>query len=116
MSKKRVYTGYAIVSKDILDDTVYKRGHFGISLDGRDLETCKRYCRKDQIVVRTYQTVLSKGFSIRWIFKYPRFAKSHRLSSPRYIQLWHLIIEWETRHTNGYERQAVYQIEDNYIQ
>ena len=113
MSKQKIYTGYAIVTKDILDDKVYKSGHFGISLDGKDLETCKQYCRKDQIVVRTYQTVLSKGFSIRWVKKYPCFAKSYRYSSPRYIQLWHLIIEWETRHTNGYERQAVYKPEES---
>lgn len=112
MSKQRIYTGYAIVTKDILDDKIYKSGHFGISLNDTDLETCKRYCMKDKIVVRTYQTVLSKGFSIRWVKKYPCFAKSHRHSNPRYLQLWHLRLEWDTRYTSGYERQAVYQPED----
>ena len=109
MSKERRYTGYAIVTKDIMDDKVYKRGAFGISLDGKDLETCKRYCHEGYIVVRTYQDVLSRDFGIRWIRKYPHFSKSHRHSYPRYIQLGHLKIEWDTKYTNGYERQAVYQ-------
>jgi hypothetical protein len=111
MSKERIYTGYAIVSKDIMDDNVYRKGAFGISLDGRDLETCKRYCHEGQIVVRTYQDVLSRDFKIRWIRKYPIFSKSHRHSYPRYIQLGHLKFEWSTEYTNGYERKAVYQPE-----
>lgn len=38
--KKRIYTGYAVVSKDILDDAVYKKGRFGISLQDYSLDTC----------------------------------------------------------------------------
>ena len=98
MSKPRTYTGYAIVTKNIMDDKVYKKGAFGISLSGRDLDTCKKYCRKDQIVVRTYREILSRGFGIRWIRKYPCFSKSHKFSSPRYIQLGHLMLEWGAEH------------------
>ena len=111
MNKERIYTGYAIVSKDIMDDAVYKKGAFGISLCDRDLETCKRYCRKDQMVVRTYQDVLSRDFRLRWFGKYPHFAKTRRHCIPHYIQLWHLRIEWGTEYTYGYERRAVYQPE-----
>lgn len=38
--RKKIYTGYAVVSRDILDDTVYKKGRFGISLHDRTLDTC----------------------------------------------------------------------------
>lgn len=109
MSKERKYTGYAIVTKDIMDDKVYKRGAFGISFDGRDLDTCKKYCHEGHIVVRTYEGVLSRDFRLRWITKYPHFSKSHRHCIPHYIQLWHLKIEWGTEYTNEYERQIVYQ-------
>jgi hypothetical protein len=111
MSKKRIHTGYAIVSKTILDDETYKKGRFGISLSDRDLETCKRYCRKDQIVVRTYLAVLSKSFTIKWIVKYPCFGKSNKYATCKYIQLWHLRIELDTKYTDGYERDIVYEKE-----
>lgn len=111
MSKKRIYTGYAIVSKTILDDETYKKGRFGIGLSDIDFETCKRYCRNDQIVVRTYQQVLSKSFTIKWIVKYPRFEISDKYATCKYIQLWHLRIELSTKYTNGYERDIVYEKE-----
>ena len=108
MAKEKVYTGYAVVTKDILDDKVFKRGSFGISFDGRDFDTCKRYCHGDRIVVRTFRKVLAKSITFKWVFRYPHFEKSHRHSYPCYIQLWWLRIEWDTIHTNGYEREAVY--------
>lgn len=110
--KERIYTGYAVVSKDILDDAFYKKGKFGISLDGMDLETCKRYCYGDRIVVKTYRDVCARYIELRWKNKYPHFGKSHPHSNPRYIQLWHLQIRWGVDYTNGYEREIVYQKED----
>lgn len=107
--KERIYTGYAVVSKDILDDAVYKKGRFGISLHDRSLETCKRYCHHGSIVVKTYRDVCARYFELRWITKYPHFGKSHRLSNPRYIQLWHLQFMWGVDYTDGYEREIVYQ-------
>lgn len=112
MKKEKVYTGYAIVSRDILDDEMYKKGRFGISLHDRNLDTCKRYCRGDQMVVKTYRVLLARFLELRWITKYPRFEKSHRLQSPRYIQLWHLRISWGKDYTDGYERDIVFQKED----
>lgn len=112
MKKERIYTGYAVVSKDILDDKAYKNGTFGISLHDRDLETCKEYCRKDTIVVKTYRRLFSKFLEFRWITKYPYFGKSHRLQNPKYIQLWHLRIIWGVEFTDGYEREIVYKKED----
>lgn len=107
--KERIYTGYAVVSKDILDDAVYKKGRFVISLHDRCLETCKRYCRNDSIVVRTYQTVFCRFIKFKWVRKYPEFRHhSSRLDNPKYLQLWHLRIEWGTDYTDDYERKAVY--------
>lgn len=110
--KDRIYTGYAVVSRDILDDAAYKKGRFGISLHDRNLDTCKRYCRNDSIVVRTYRVVCARYLELRWIPKYPHFGKSSRLSNPKYIQLWHLMIRWGVDYTDGYEREIVYQKED----
>lgn len=112
MPKKRFYTGYAVVSKDILDDTIYKKGHFGISLRRNDLETCKRYCHDDSIVVQTYRDVLARFVKFKWVRKYPVFECSRKYSEPKYIQLWHFRIEWGTDYVDGYEREIVYQKED----
>lgn len=65
--KERIYTGYAVVSRDILDDAVYKKGRFGISLHDRNLETCKRYCRRDSVIVRTYRVVCARYLELRWM-------------------------------------------------
>ena len=108
MKREKHYTGYAVVSKDILDDKVYKSGHFGISLSNRDFETCKRYCHNDSIVVRTYQAVFCRFVKIKWVRKYPEFSHSRRLCYPKYLQLWHLRIEWGTDYRDDYERKAVY--------
>lgn len=112
MKKEKIYTGYAVVSRDILDDAVYKKGRFGISLHDRYLDTCKRDCRNDSIVVRTYRVVCARYLELRWIQKYPHFGKSSRLSNPRYIRLWHLQIGWGVDYTDGYEREIIYQKED----
>ena len=111
MKNKRFYTGYAVVSKDILDNKKYKKGAFGVSLTDRNFETCKKYCRIDQVVVQTYRIVLSKSITFKWIRKYPCFSKSRRRWNPHYIQLLWLRIEWETIHTNEYERTVIYEKE-----
>lgn len=108
IKKDKHYTGYAIVSKDILDDKVYKSGHFGISLSGRDFDTCKRYCRGGSIVVKTYRVVLYRFIKIKWIKKYPVFRYSRKYEYPKFFQLGHLCFEWGTNHTDEYEREAVY--------
>lgn len=41
---KRVFSGYQVRSKDLN----------GISLTNYDFETCKRYCRKGDVIVSTY--------------------------------------------------------------
>lgn len=108
----RFYTGYAIVTRDILDDTVYKKGAFGISFSRGDLETCKRYCYGGHIVVRTYREVLAWFIRFKWVKKYPVWEKSHRYCYPKYIQLGHFRIEWGKDYTDGYERKIVYQKQD----
>ena len=108
MAKEKVFTGYAVVTNDIVDDKVFKRGSFGISFDGRDLETCKRYCHGNHIVVRTFRKVIAKSITFKWNYDYPRFEISRRHSYPCYIQLWWLRIEFDTIHANGYERTAIY--------
>lgn len=113
MAKEKFYTGYAVVSKSILDDKTYKNGSFGISISDRDLETCKRYCHDDSIVVRTYRDVLARFVKFKWVRKYPEFRRSRKYENPSYIQLWHLRIECGTDYTNGYERIAVYQKEQD---
>lgn len=111
MAKNRYYTGYAIVSESILDDKVYKRGGFGISLSERDLEDCKRYCHKGSIVVKTYRDILARYIKIKWVRKYPMFYRSRRCENPHYIQFGHLRFEWGIDYTAGYEREAVYRPE-----
>ena len=112
MSKQKIYTGYAVVSRDILDDKIYKDGRFGISLKDRNLEICKEYCRKGSIVVRTYRTLFSKSLEFRWIVKYPCFGKSGKYATTKYIQLWHLRIVADTQYTDGYEREIIYEKEE----
>ena len=68
--KERIYTGYAVVSRDILDDKVFKNGHFGISLHNVDLETAKRYCHNGSIVVRTYRVPLARNLKFRWMERF----------------------------------------------
>ena len=113
MKKKKRYTGYAVVTKDILDDRVYKNGHFGISLSGRDFDTCKRYCHNGDIVVQTYQDVLCRFIKVKWVRKYPEFRRSKKCEYPKYLQLWNLRFEWGTDYTNDYERVAVYEPDEN---
>lgn len=109
MSKtEKRFTGYAVVSKDIFDDKVFKSGAFGIAYTDHDLKTCMRYCHGGSVVVPTYRGVLGKSLTIKWIRKYPRFEKSRRYSYPKYLQIVHLLFEWETIYTDEYERVAVY--------
>lgn len=113
MAKEKIYTGYAVVTKDILDDKVFKRGGFGISFDHHDLEKCKRYCYAAHIVVRTFRKVLARSITFKWVYRYPRFYVSSRHCQPWYIQLWWLCIELETQYTNGYDREIVYERKDD---
>ena len=109
--KEKIYTGYAVVSRDILDDKVFKKGLFGISLHNVDLETAKRYCHNGSIVARTYRVPLARNLKFRWMCKYPQFEFRVRYS-PAYIQLWHFRIEWGTDYTDGYEREIIYEKEN----
>lgn len=107
--KKRSYTGYAVVTRKILDDKAFKRGSFGICLCNYDLETCKRYCHKGDIVVRTYRKAIAKSITFKIVFKHPCFEWSKRYYNPQYIKLGHLWIEWETIYSDGYEREIIYE-------
>lgn len=109
---KKFYTGYAIVSRDILDDEAYKKGTFGISFSGGDLETCARYCHGDRIVVRTYREVFAWFVRFKWVKKYPLWEKSRKHSYPKFVQLGHFRIEWGKDYTDAYEREIVYQKQD----
>lgn len=114
MGKDKIYTGYAVVEREILDDKIYKRGRFGVRLKDRDLEHCKKYCPKGYIVVQTYRAIGSFGLAIRWSVKYPYFGLYLRRSGiyPKYIQLWHLSIELEKQYTDEFEREIIYEKED----
>lgn len=109
MTKERVYTGYAVVTKDILDDKVYKNGAFGISFTDRSLETCKRWCNGNHIVVRTYRTVIARSISFRWVSKYPCFKIPKRHWIPCILQLGFLQIVFEKSYGDEYEREIVYE-------
>lgn len=110
--KKRIYTGYAIVTRDILDDEVYKEGRFGISMRYHEMESLKPYCRGDRIIVRTYRVVIARFVNFRWIIKYPHFVWPRRYQNPTTLQIWHLRIDWGVDYGDGYEREVVYQKED----
>jgi len=110
MAKEKKYTGYAIVSKDIFDDKVFKRGDFGICLTDRSLETCKDYCNRGYVVVRTYRALLGKSFSVKWT-NYSLWDV-YRIEGLKCLQLGHLRFECETLYYDRYERVAVYDPED----
>lgn len=107
--KNRIYTGYAVVTSDILDDKKFKKGVFGITFKNADFEKCKRYCYRDGIIVRTYRRAFSYDILIRWIRKYPQFRISDKYASEKYIQIGHLKISCCTTYRDDYERVALYQ-------
>lgn len=63
MKKKKIYTGYAVMSEDFQ----------GISFQDFSLETCKRFCRPGYVIVKTMRGIM--GFEVRvcWFDYYKPF-------------------------------------------
>lgn len=110
MSKEKMYSGFAVVTKDILDDDAFKKGRFGIAFSDYNLEKCKSYCYGDRIIVHTYRVVHSRYIRVQWIKKYPRIEFPSKYS--KLLRLGHLQIDWGTNHMDAYERIPVYQKEN----
>lgn len=84
--------GYAVMSED----------RTGISFDDRSLETCKRYCREGDIIVKATPKVC--GFSVRvWLGGYDKPLSYSRFG--RYANVFRLNVSWkkEFRHKYGEE-------------
>lgn len=79
---KRVFSGYQVRSKDLN----------GISLTNYDFETCKRYCRKGDVIVSTYWKKFGIDIRISWMKWYKPFQFKYRISH-RFNILW-LHINW----------------------
>lgn len=69
-AKQKAISGYQVRSADMT----------GISFEHRDLETCKRYCRKGYVIVSTYRKKgafrisLTLGKRYRWWY-YSKYSK-----------------------------------------
>lgn len=82
MINKRVFSGYQVRSKDLS----------GISLTNYDFETCKRYCRKDDVIVSTYWKKYGIEIRMYWMKWYKPFLFKCRISH-RFNILW-LHVNW----------------------
>lgn len=82
--------GFAVMTKE-LD---------AFSFEHRDLETCKRYCRNDCVIVEQIPYVC--GFSLRIMWLRHNFGLRYDKYSRR-LSLWHLQIQLtkEYTHKNG---------------
>lgn len=83
--------GYAVMNEDL---TAY-------SFESPDINTCKRYCRKGDVVIEKIPYVCGKSFSITWRKHYwkPFYFK------PKYREanIFYLHLRWnnEYAHKNG---------------
>jgi len=96
---KKIYTGYAVVSEDFT----------GTSFDSDSLDTCKRYCRKGDVIARTYRKKLGYEFRICWIKWYRPF--SFRPGWREINILW-LHIRWNVINVNRWEHEVFWKPND----
>lgn len=84
--------GYAVMSED----------RTGISFEDRSLETCKKYCREEDIIVKVTPKVC--GFSVRvWLGRYDKLLSYSRFW--KYANVFRLNVSWrkEFQHKYGEE-------------
>lgn len=79
---KRVFSGYQVRSRDLS----------GISFTDWNLETCKRYCRKGDVIVSTYYKKFGIEIRISWMEWYKPF-QFKCIISHRFNILW-LHVNW----------------------
>lgn len=96
--KKKIYTGYAVVSRD----------RSGCSFEGECLETCKRYCRHDDIIVRKTRYRFGYGFRICWYKWYKPFQFRWRW---RECNILKLHIRWEVIYGDKWDGEVVWESE-----
>lgn len=99
--KKKIYTGYAVVNKAMT----------GCSISDQSLETCKRYCRNGDVIIRTYRKLLGynlnlywmkwdKPFSFRFTWNHGNFFWLHLNWSKIYTDQWEKVVFWEPEGKN----------------
>lgn len=82
MSKKREYTGYAVVTEDF---SAYSFSDFS-------LETCKRYLRKGYVIVQTYRETIGYRLELGIMKNFEPLFYSKYSNCVRF--LW-FTIKWE---------------------
>lgn len=63
---KRIFSGYQIRSKDLK----------GIGYTDWNLDTCKRFCHKGDVIVSTYYKKIGARITIYWMKRYKPFQFS----------------------------------------
>ncbi len=92
---KKIYTGYAVVTKDFS----------ATSFSDYNLDTCKRYCRKEYVIIRTYRKKLGYEFRLCWMKWYKPFSFRFRW---REANLLWFHINWSIIYTDEWEKEVVW--------
>lgn len=93
--RKKIYTGYAVVTEDFS----------ATSFSDYDFETCKRYCRKGYVIIRTYKKKIGYEFRICLRKWYKPFVFRPRW---REINVLYLHINWNTIDIDEWEKVAIW--------
>lgn len=80
---KRVFSGYQVRSRDLT----------GIILTDWDLDTCKRYCRKGDVIISTYWKKFGIDIRISWMKWYKPFQFVWNRNRHSFNILW-LHVNW----------------------
>ena len=106
--KEKEYTGYAVVSKEVLNDRSYKAGKFTVYYQSYNLEACKNHCEYNGIIVRTYKVLYARYLQFHFYTKHACAVKNFHSSYWPGIDLGFVRIDWGNSYVDGFERKIIY--------
>lgn len=98
--KEKIYTGYAVVTEDFS----------ATSFSDYSFETCKRYCRKGYVIIRTYRKKMGYQFRICWYKWYKPFELRSKWG--RFNLLW-LHVNWDVINHDEWEKEVIWRPDVN---
>lgn len=93
--KKKIYTGFAVVTEDFS----------ATSFSDYNLETCKKYCRKGYVIIRTYRKKVGYAFRISFRKCYKPFEFRLRF---REFNLLYIHISWDAICFDEWEKEVIW--------
>lgn len=96
--KKKFYSGYAVVTEDFT----------ATSFSDYDLDTCKRYCRKGYVIIRTFKKKI--GFDLRVFWRKWYRPIEFRLRWREFNILW-FHVRWNDFSIDEWEKIVVWKPE-----